>query len=153
MKMKTAVFISVGLFLLTELASARPLGIIITPQELSDKADVVFTGAVLQVKETGLKSEKKLGQNEPIPTKQYKALIQVEQVEKGSPSGKISLLYFSVDWDKLGTALTDGPWEIYLSEGKRYKFYLKRSSSDAENYLSVLDGEFDDGSAVEEVKQ
>jgi len=155
MKIKITAFAVTALFLLTgQFAFARILQGV-TPEELFERAEVVFIGTVLQIEETGLKGEKKRGEREPIPTKQYKAVIQVEQVKKGTAPKRINMLYFSTDWDRLGTlhVMINGPWEIQLLEGNRYKFYLKRSSTDGESYIGVLDGEFDDGSAVVKVKE
>ena len=160
MRIKKVALILVLIFLCIGQPVSARLMTIITPEELSEMAEVVIVGTVLEVKKTSLKGEKLLGNNEPVPTTQYRAVINVEDIKKGSAPKKIQLFYFATDWEGMReerkgehVTMIGGPLDITLAEGNRYKFYLKASASDTNSYVSILDGDFDDGRAVEEIKE
>jgi hypothetical protein len=84
-----------------------------------DKASTLICNAVVEsVTDTG----------KPIvgvlcPEKRMEAKLKVLHVFKGRANAQITIAYRNIDWTHL-TIITDGPDEIHLEPGSRYRFFL-----------------------------
>lgn len=143
--MKGRLFLATALFLcLAGHVGARPV-LTITPEQLVERADVVCNGLVLDVTKTGRKGEVVLHGNKGLAAEWWKARIKVLSVFKGSAPTEIEMTFPQLDWEKV-KMVNNGPLQIGIAPQKRYRFYLNHA---AKAYVGALDGEFDDGGAVE----
>jgi hypothetical protein len=88
-----------------------------TPDELIEKSTLVCNGMPTEIVVTGETSEKR-----DYPTIGYSATIKVLKVLKGDPTvTTIKLHYFHLAPE---VHIGNGPMEICLEQGKRYRIYL-----------------------------
>lgn len=116
-----------------------------SPEELANKSTLVCNGTPTEIAtngETSLKPHSAFN----LQTLGYWAKIKVLKVLKGDPMvSTITLHYFHL---APGVEIGNGPIEICLETGKRYRFYL-RQEKDSTTYAPCLMGDFDDGPSVE----
>ena len=137
------------LALLTGECIARVVGMW-TPEELTEKSSFVCNGTPTEVVtngETGTKG------HALFPTVGYSAKIRVLKVLKGGPTiATITLRYFHIaSGFQLvpGAVMQDGPREICLEQGRRYRLYLRRSEEQQVYVPCLMGASIDDGSSAE----
>jgi len=109
------------------------------PDALAKQSALICNGQVESITETGTD---KTGSHPWDSVTHLTAKIKVLHVFKGQAPAEIEIKYNS------GPGLINGPIQISLEKDKRYRFFLK-SGPVAPFYISVLDGKYDDGFAVE----
>jgi len=127
----------------TVLAARVP---IITPDELLPRADLVVNAVPSRVVATNERGVK--GGDAAVPTRLVVAHLAVVGVLKGSAPDEIELHFPVLDVSAIHGALINGPLDIALEPGRRYRFYLKAVPGESW-YVTALDGEMDDGGAAQ----
>ncbi len=134
------------------LASAR-LVRIYSSDELAEMADVVINGIPVQLGSALDKLEKddreKTDQSSSLPMRSMVARIKVIGTWKGEVSTEIQIRYSVLDWRLISGGIVNGPQRIGLEKNKRYRFYLKEPEEGTKYYTGVLEGDYDEGGAVE----
>jgi hypothetical protein len=116
-----------------------------SPEELANKSTLVCNGTPTEIATNGERSFKPHSAFD-LQTLGYTANIKVLKVLKGDPTvSTITLHYFHLT---PGLEIGNGPIEICLETGKRYRFYL-RQEKNSTIYVPCLMGDFDDGLSVE----
>jgi hypothetical protein len=110
------------------------------PEELAALAEVICEGTPTSVTFT---ADKVVMQD--VPMRIYLAKIKVAAKTKGDVSEEIELRFRREDHGN-GMAISNGPEQIRLEVGKKYRFYLKKGEKGI--YVGVLDDSYDDGFAV-----
>jgi len=111
-----------------------------TPESLVGESSYVCNGLVLRVAPNGETSNKW-----DISTIGYSAEIKVLKSLKGNPiSNLIVVRYFHTDPNRY----SNGPEEICLEQGKRYRFYLSKDDNNP-FYVPCRATGVDDGDSVE----
>lgn len=128
------------------IAAARPVKMW-TIDELAARSAVVANGLVLNVSPDGPAPPKRLLSNTPVPQQAFRAQVKILAAFQGQPAAAIAVRYNATDMEK-ARMIMNGPREIFLEKGKRYRFYLN-PAPDGDGYVGALAGEFDDGSAVQ----
>ncbi|NQT84025.1 hypothetical protein HQ563_13445 [bacterium] len=123
-----------------------------SPEELYERSDLVLIGIVTEVKDTGTTSTIRLASNPPLPVRTLRATVRVMEVVKGKTKDKVLIEYTPLDWSKVLDPVVNGPGRISLQEGRVYLMYLTKER-EAEFYVGVLNGEYDDYQAVKELKR
>ncbi len=118
-------------------------------EELRRLSSIVLQGTVTRIEHTDGKGSKKLPGADPLPANEIRATIHVDVLEKGSAPPDLVFHYLNVE---PGVLTRNGPIEIHLETGKRYRFYLKSVGKHHGEFVPVLQGQFDDGWAVETVE-
>ncbi len=118
--------------------SARPVRIP-KPEELADKAILICNGLVESIIEGN--TEKGPGGSWDSIT-HFTAKIKILHVFKGQAPPEIEIKYH------LGPNVPNGPIQVSLIKGERFRFYLKNGMSES-SFVGVLEGKYDDGFAVE----
>jgi len=134
------------LLLFSAVGAARPV-IPFFPEELEPKASLICNGTVISVEETGIKKNFSYPNISPSVNveKVMLAKIKVLHVFKGQAPAEIEFRY------RVSTQVAiDGADHIELEKGKRYRFFLKPDDVRG-GYVGVLEGNFDDNNAVEEL--
>jgi hypothetical protein len=110
------------------------------PDELAAQSTLICNGLVESIAEDGTDK----GHVNPWESvNHFTAKIKVLHVFKGDAPAEIEIKY------PLGpNGLGNGPIQIQLTAGARFRFFLK-SGPNAPYYVGVLDGQYDDGFAVE----
>jgi hypothetical protein len=116
-----------------------------TPDELLTRADLVVNAVPTRVLPTDTRGHKG---SSAVPTRLVVARLQVIGVLKGRSAGEIELRYPALDVGAVRGALVHGPLDIRLETGRRYRFYLREVPGQSW-YVTALDGELDDQSAVQ----
>lgn len=130
--------------LLALVAHARPVRQA-APEELGQAAEIVVNGLVESVKLTDERGELRLGSNQPVPIRFAEATIKTLGVSKGEIAPVFTLRFATYEPDH-ASPIINGPLFTGVELGHRYRLYLKRKDG---LYAGVLDGEFDDGAAVQ----
>jgi len=134
-------------------AEARPVQQWL-PDQLTDKAQIVCNGIPVKVTITDQKGQIQLLTNAPDPIRIVSATIKVLGTIKGHVNPEIEIHYPNLDDEALRAkginGVINGPQQIYLQTGQRYRFYLNPVPGHTW-YVGALNGEFDDGFAVQEL--
>lgn len=109
------------------------------PEEMADQATLICNGVVEAITENSI--DKDLVRPWDSVT-HLTAKIKIVHVFKGNAPPEIEIAYRS------GPHPPNGPYQIHLTEGERYRFFLKNGKSGS-SFVSVLDKQYDDGFAVE----
>jgi len=119
-----------------------------SPEELEPQASLICNGTVLSIDETGMTKDFTYKNVYPPTFREMvlQAKIKVVHVFKGQAPEEIK---FSYRVQMPGPDF-DGPDHVDLEKGKRYRFFLKPGDTPGQ-YVGVLDGQFDDNYAVEEL--
>ena len=116
-------------------------------EELERRATVVCVATPIEVQKTEVRGKKTYRQEE-LPTVQHRAILRIIATRKGQAPPSLEFRYWKIDWKVMGGVwIKNGPWEVGLSVGQKYPFYLTKADN-ASYYVSVLDGQYDDGPAV-----
>ncbi len=142
--MMARLFLSLLLVLPALGAHARPVRQA-TPEELGQAAEVVVNGLVESVKLTADRGELRLGSNQPVPIRFAEATVKTLGATKGEIAPVFTLRVSTYDPDHAAPVI-NGPMFASVQPGHRYRFYLKKNGA---AYTGVLDGEFDDGAAIQ----
>ncbi|MGA3171870.1 MAG: hypothetical protein ABSE62_12765 [Chthoniobacteraceae bacterium] len=113
------------------------------PDELCERSSLVCDGMVLDVTPREFKEEKKNNGN-TLPVRVYSAKVKVLSVLKGKPVDTLEMRFEVRDTRGM---VTDGPREISLKEGEKYRFYLNQDAN-KNCYWGYLQGELDDAQSV-----
>ena len=116
-----------------------------THDELTDRAKVICNGLVEKAAPTGHDSTITFLGSEKFPVHIWHARIKVLAKFKGEAPPEIDLFYPQLDPAHI---MGNGPEQIDIQPGQRYRFYLK-PALDGKGFVGTLDGDFDDGFAVE----
>jgi hypothetical protein len=139
------IILSLFLFLLgSHFLPARPVPGW-TQEQLTYKSRVVCTGVVVKVVATSERYRIQLLTNMPDRVHTMIATVKLTAVIKGNIPSTFQIHYPQVDEDEV---VANGPVQIDLAIGKRYRFYLNPVSG-KKWYVGALAGEFDDGAAVQ----
>ncbi len=120
-----------------------------SPDELAAKAQIICNGIPVKVTVTDQKSQIPESGNNSLPVRIVVATIKVLSTFKGKVGSEIELRFPALDFSALpGHVILDGPEQIDLTVGQRYRFFLN-PAADHSWYVSALEGNQDDRSAVE----
>jgi len=119
--------------------------LVATPDELTARAEIVVNAIPTKI---DLTDERGYKADSAVPTRLVVARLKVIGIVKGSAPGEIELRFPVLDIKAISGALINGPLDVTLDRGRRYRFYL-RTVSGQSWYVTVLDGELDDGTAVQ----
>jgi len=139
--------LSVGIslwLLFSAVGSARPIQCWF-PEQLEPKATLICNGTVISVEDTGIKKNLSYPYFSPSDNEEMVMLakIKVLRIFKGLAPTEIEFQY------RVSTQMVpDGAEHIQLEKGKRYRFFLKPGYK-PNHYVGVLEGNFDDNSAIE----
>ncbi len=101
-----------------------------------------MTGEVEEVTPTRETRDLRLGNNAAVPVRVMRATVRTLGVNKGELAFRFEFRFLTLNTEQ---PIVNGPNLAYVQPGGRYRFYLKKSD---DFYVSMLDGEFDDGFAV-----
>ncbi len=139
------IVLSFFLFLLgSQFLTARPVQGW-TQEQLTYKSQVVCIGVVVKVVATSEKYRIQLLTNTPDRVHTMIATVKVITAIKGNVPASLQIHYPQLDEDDV---VVNGPIQINLAVGKRYRFYLNPMAG-KKWYVGALAGEFDDGAAVQ----
>ncbi|HUH84224.1 MAG TPA: hypothetical protein VLX85_06415 [Stellaceae bacterium] len=127
----------------TVLAARVP---VTTPDELPPRADLVVNAVPTRIATTEERRTK--GGDPAVPTRLMVAHLAVLGVLKGSAPGEIELHFPILDVAAVRGAVINGPRDVELQSGRRYRFFL-RAVPGKSRYVTALDGELDEGGAVQ----
>ena len=115
------------------------------PDDLLTRADLVVNAVPTKIVRTDVKGQKG---DSTVPTRLVVARLRVVGVLKGSAGGEIELHYPVLDVGAVHGALANGPLDLAIDTGRRYRFYLHQAAGESW-YVTALDGELDDQSAAQ----
>ena len=90
-----------------------------SPEELEKGSTLVCNASVESVVDTGKPATGKW-----VPEKRMEAKLKVLHVFKGEAAPEIVVAYRTIDWKRVNEVVDDGPQEIQLKVGGRYRFFL-----------------------------
>jgi hypothetical protein len=117
------------------------------------RSPIVCNGKVVSLENTLEKSSIYYPgfKSNPLPLEIWKARIKVLSTSKGKVPDEIEVRFTQIDQhpvDNRTTVIADGPIEIRFMTGLRYRLFLQPVPGQSW-YLGALDGDFDDGYAVQ----
>src|ERR1700677_3704251 len=119
-----------------------------TPGELAKRADIICTGTLTKVEVIEVSEPGDALNYKPVaPKRVTSARIKVISTEKGVVPDEIELRYPAYD-ERFKFSTEEAPDHIKLEPGTSYRFYLKRVGGELW-YVGALDGEANDGAAVQ----
>lgn len=127
----------------TVLAERAP---VTAPDELLARADLVVNAVPTRVAATEERGNK--GGDPAVPARFVVAHLAVIGVLKGSAPEAIELRFPALDVGAVRGVLINGPLDVAVEPGRRYRFYLKAVPGESW-YVTALDGALDDGGAVQ----